>query len=256
MLQRSSQVGEFYRMSPPPVFDTTKALPPTYMGGHPLQNEHLACLLLCFPSCVSRFVADISIYDEEMDRHVHIPFQQALYATCFGDASESLVVGDIFGLANLDDTTVKIYNAHKAVVEASLPAGVAAVAAGTAVPKIKTATGGDIKDGAGLKDLGKKLKATTATAAEIKEVLESIIGLVAAGVWCPVEIVIVRPFIEHLMLSAIMTVAGRDTGATLFGPADMCAGCDSLAPAVRTGGADLRLPCSQANLGQHQREDD
>ena len=37
------------------------------------------------------------------------------------------------------------------------------------------------------------------------------------------DIVIARPFIEHLMMSAVMTVAGRDTGATLFGPADMCA---------------------------------
>ena len=44
---------------------------------------------------------------------------------------------------------------------------------------------------------------------------------VTAGKWVPLEIVIARPFIEHLMMSAIMTVAGRDTGATLFGPADM-----------------------------------
>jgi hypothetical protein len=35
------------------------------------------------------------------------------------------------------------------------------------------------------------------------------------------EVVIVRPFIEHHMMSTVMTVAGRDTGATLFGPADM-----------------------------------
>ena len=32
MLQRSSQVGEFYRMSPPAVFDTSKPLPGSYMG--------------------------------------------------------------------------------------------------------------------------------------------------------------------------------------------------------------------------------
>ncbi len=36
-----------------------------------------------------------------------------------------------------------------------------------------------------------------------------------------IRIVLARPFIEHLMHSAILTVAGRDTGATLFGPADM-----------------------------------
>jgi len=34
-----------------------------------------------------------------------------------------------------------------------------------------------------------------------------------------VSIMICRPFIEHLMSSAILTVGGRDTGATLFGPA-------------------------------------
>ena len=33
MLQRSSQVGEFYRMSPPEVWDASLTkLPPTYMG--------------------------------------------------------------------------------------------------------------------------------------------------------------------------------------------------------------------------------
>lgn len=31
MLQRSTQVGEFYRMSPPPVFNTSQRLPSTYM---------------------------------------------------------------------------------------------------------------------------------------------------------------------------------------------------------------------------------
>ena len=44
MLQRSSQIGEFYRMSPPEVWDTKEKLPPSYM--------------------------DIMIYDEESDRHV------------------------------------------------------------------------------------------------------------------------------------------------------------------------------------------
>ena len=34
-----------------------------------------------------------------------------------------------------------------------------------------------------------------------------------------VRIVLARPFIEHLMHSVVLTVAGRDTGATLFGPA-------------------------------------
>ena len=36
-----------------------------------------------------------------------------------------------------------------------------------------------------------------------------------------IRIVVARPFIEHLMHSVVMAVSGRDTGATLFGPADM-----------------------------------
>jgi len=34
-------------------------------------------------------------------------------------------------------------------------------------------------------------------------------------------LVLARPFIEHACLSMVMTVAGADTGATLYGPADM-----------------------------------
>jgi hypothetical protein len=49
--------------------------------------------------------------------------------------------------------------------------------------------------------------------------VDEIINAVQEGQWLPLSIVIARPFIEHLMMSAVMTVAGRDTGATLFGPA-------------------------------------
>ena len=48
-----------------------------------------------------------------------------------------------------------------------------------------------------------------------------ILTAVQAGIWVPVCITIARPFIEHLMMSCIATVSGKDTGATLFGPADM-----------------------------------
>ena len=47
-----------------------------------------------------------------------------------------------------------------------------------------------------------------------------------------INLVIARPFIEHRMMSAVMTVAGRDTGATLFGPA----------------GAHWHLPCNSRPL--------
>ena len=54
-----------------------------------------------------------------------------------------------------------------------------------------------------------------------KEDLEKLCDLICIGVWMPVEIVIARPFIEHLMYSAIMLVSGSQTGQTLYGPGDM-----------------------------------
>jgi hypothetical protein len=36
-----------------------------------------------------------------------------------------------------------------------------------------------------------------------------------------IKFAVVRPFIEHNTLSAVVSVAGSDTGATLFGPSDM-----------------------------------
>lgn len=51
--------------------------------------------------------------------------------------------------------------------------------------------------------------------------IDAVKTAVQAGTYIKAEIVVARPFIEHLMMSAVMTVSGRDTGATLFGPADM-----------------------------------
>jgi len=172
MLQRSSQVGEFYRMSPPPVFNASQRLPPSYM--------------------------DIMIYDEESDRHIHIPFEQAMKATGYGAPGGP--TGDIFKLAGVSAADVAKANTHATTTE-KFGGGAVAAYAGTNFAAIVALP-----------------KATPANCLAIATALEA---FVAAGCWCPVEIVIARPFIEHLMMSAIITVAGRDTGATLFGPADM-----------------------------------
>ena len=79
------------------------------------------------------------------------------------------------------------------------------------------------------------------------------------GVWMPVSLVIARPFIEHRMMSAVLAVAGSDTGVTLFGPAgarwrrpwDACLSAFS---------RSLTRPpaCARrhADLGEHVGEDD
>jgi len=210
MLQRGVQVGEFYRMSPPAVFNANKKLPSAYM--------------------------DIMIYDEESDRHVHISFEEALNATTLGE--DDGVTGAGFKLDRLDEHSRKLFLDHYAActkTEVAMPdeeeeraeegksAPTAArirpsasweaestVDAGTVANldlTTKTATGDDV-----LRML------ITAKNAALRALL---LKLVAFGIYVPISIVIARPFIEHLMLSAIVTVAGRDTGATLFGPADM-----------------------------------
>jgi hypothetical protein len=146
MLQRSTQVGEFYRMSPPPGWDKKNKLPPTYM--------------------------DILIYDEESDQLKHITFEQAIRATGLGEEGTDYVTAADIGF----DRSDLFWN------ECGEFSG----------------------------------KAST-----LPIDVDTLIKAVEAGAYVPICITIARPFIEHLMLSAIVTVAGRDTGATLFGPADM-----------------------------------
>jgi hypothetical protein len=149
MLQRSTQVGEFYRMAAPKV-----------------QPEKL-----------TKYMYDIVIYDEEMDKHVHITIREALAAAMPG------------GMQTLDPTSGVPRNGNKVQFFGNKE-WMDQNAKGMEQPK----------DG---------LTADT-LATELEE-----------PKWMAVEVIVARPFIEHLMMSAIMTVAGRDTGATLFGPADM-----------------------------------
>jgi len=63
-------------------------------------------------------------------------------------------------------------------------------------------------------------------------------------------IVLARPFIEHAMLSAVLTVSGGDTGATIFGPSDMQISV-RFEPQPRTGSLPcLTRFCSVVSLGR------
>ena len=175
LLQRSTQVGEFYRMAPPNVWGD--ALPSHYM--------------------------DIVIYDEEHDKHVHITLLEALNNTGINEVIAARAdKPDLFGIGTDDLATWQRENPG-------------------AVANMRKSDGGDINVVALLKT---GLFAAPSQDGEDPAVFtpaEKINRRVAAGRWLPIEVVIARPFIEHLMMSAVMTVAGRDTGATLFGPADM-----------------------------------
>lgn len=144
------------------------------------------------------------IYDEESDRHIHIPFEQAMKATGYGAIGGP--TGDLFKLDQVSAADVAKADAHAQVnVDFGGNATAAATRNFTAIRNAAAAGGGN----------------NVATQVGCRTTAEHLTTLVAEGVWCPIEIVIARPFIEHLMMSAIVAVAGRDTGATLFGPADM-----------------------------------
>ena len=177
------------------------------------------------------------IYDEESDRHVHIPFDQALFATCYGYEGENGgkgPKGDLFGLETSfsnEDVVKKFTKSLLSVQEKQTEVVMPVVdntlykGTGETTPEDLTLPTGETLDATAqnwvalMKRLGEKAKAGTDNAQ--RRIVAVLLAMVQAGVWLPVEIVIARPFIEHLMLSAIVTVAGRDTGATLFGPADM-----------------------------------
>jgi hypothetical protein len=135
------------------------------------------------------FFQDIMIYDEETDQLKHISFSQAIKACGLADVSLNVAFG---WTANRTATAAAIENIF-ADGDFTKPKYASQV-------KIALADGGTANP------------PRDATSDEI-------LADVAAGVWLPLCITIARPFIEHLMMSCVACVSGRDTGATLFGPA-------------------------------------
>jgi|SaaInlV_125m_DNA_1040241.scaffolds.fasta_scaffold21939_2 hypothetical protein len=124
-----------------------------------------------------------------------------MFATGYGGAGGPTI--DVFKLGNLDASDVALWKKHGALANIGI--------AGTEIDAlIREATPGQ--------ESGEE-----SSEERCARVSKKLIEMVGKGCWVPLEICIARPFIEHLMLSAIVAVAGRDTGATLFGPADMCA---------------------------------
>ena len=184
-LTRSSQIGEFYVMQPPQI-----------------QPE----------GANNKFTADMMIYDEESDRHVRIPWWEALAASGAGELMASGSNGAKTLTGPTADNTLTDW-VREACIIAAYSSGMfinvsstgkitatttgTATASGTLTPRTDFVFGPP--------DIGDDDKRAAAYNALNKNI----------------RIVVARPFIEHLMHSVILTVSGRDTGATLFGPADM-----------------------------------
>ena len=134
-----------------------------------------------------KHTCDIMIYDEEADRHVRITWLDALRACLVG--AEGVDVGtEMSGGQNVEAwrkaaTAWAIFNGDMSVDKET--------------DEESEPSGEELLSG---------------------NVYKKTMTIDGAS---DVRIVVARPFIEHMMHSVVLAVAGRDTGATLFGPADM-----------------------------------
>ena len=240
LLQRHSQVGEFYRMLPPPVPpkqtpEKNVALDPNYM--------------------------DILIYDEEQDALKHISFSEA-YWCAVGPMKKKLLGGKandlkmIYDLLDIDDMRKKmekVYPPPEAETASLHPhireggaeevgaeevgveeggeeaasasatrrsAGFVAIAPPSVTAAKQPRVANNIEESMKFLMLALRHGALSLDGAE-GCIFDWIHDCVIGGMWVPICVVVARPFIEHRMMSCVATVSGRDTGATLFGPADM-----------------------------------
>lgn len=150
------------------------------------------------PATTETGFMDILIYDEESDRHIRVTWEDAMKACC-----------------------VAVAGTGSAVTAGDLAATGLGLAAGTFGTDATAAAA--LGSGVAGYDVGGETSAAWLTKALAWNVANKSDTAAAPALSTAVYIVVARPFIEHLMHSAVVAVAGRDTGATLFGPADMCA---------------------------------
>ena len=189
------------------------------------------------PDGSNKFTADMMIYDEESDRHVRIPWLEALMAS--GAIGLALANGQKT-LSGPPAADAKLIDWVNAALQ---------IAAYSSGEKIGVSTTGVVTMGAAVSSSTAAAWAPTAStpaagvflppADQLEATLKAAYTLLKPNI----RIVVARPFsaprsrsrshapaprsripraaVEHLMHSVILTVSGRDTGATLFGPADM-----------------------------------
>ena len=154
----------------------------------------------------NKFTADMMVYDEESDRHVRIPWWEALAASGAGELMASGTNGAKTLTGPTTNNTLTDW-VRDACIIAAYSSGMFIKV--TALGKITAETAGPATASStafaagaeyvfGPPDISDDTKRATAYNNLNKSV----------------RIVVARPFIEHLMHSVILTVSGRDTGAT------------------------------------------
>jgi hypothetical protein len=214
--------------------------------------------------CVTVPTQDIVVFDEESDRHVIIPWEDAIAASfCtmngapngMGAVSNAAVMKAGAGLnAGEANTYITTQSDTQVAAAAATVAGNANAVQAQVIADVGTSafpgaaasadlTAGEWRDLANCWRMIAKYgvghdfgNAGGAAGAGNFPILDAVAGAIGDSfsisnrfrgkdmqkfmeipefrVYC----VVTRPFIEHVMMSAIMAVSGRDTGAMLFGP--------------------------------------
>lgn len=233
MLQRSTQVGEYYVMSAPQLYNPSVPLSANAM--------------------------DVILYDEEKDNMCRVGFEKALKFAMMSEVSQKINSPDTSDAAEqaieaekgVDFLNFrKIYKNPKnssyqktlqslmTIPGADKNFGHPATKVGALLQLIfkeffgndasnekNGADGNEVPGRAGWSeanfDADKFVKAMAQFNYKDPKNADRLAKAAELGVWLPIEIVLCRPFIEHQMLSTVITVAGADTGRSLFGLADM-----------------------------------
>lgn len=238
LMQRNVQVGEFYVASAPRTYDLAAGLLPNYMDLriYDEKTDSMAVITLremmkyALPNDNAPAVGTAPT-DAEMIKKGYGPFDGCEGKTTaiptmfkYGATEPLTATQDPLGLA------ANLQAEHKAQIEMSITDDVYQRYTIIQEKLVYPPDGNKLTDsGTG----GSAIAARVGLKTGIMSVLgtdkfnysynafEFLVRLVEIGVWVPLKIVLARPFIEHVMLSAILTKAGTDTGASLFGHADM-----------------------------------
>jgi hypothetical protein len=163
-------------------------------------------------------MCDIMLFDEEGDRHVIISWELALKATMCTDATNGNVGGTSTGVALQGSMADAPENGSKVWANLALAWSIWNTEAVSTDKKNEFHR--HVTAAHGALNAAGKTKAGAVPAEDVLSASKQMQYSTLMKFPMPV-ITICRPFLEHLMHSCILTVAGRDTGATLFGPADM-----------------------------------
>lgn len=210
MLRRNTQVGEWYRMRMPEVWNATHGLP----------TNGAAMAIMIFDEPADRLKL-LAIEKEGPEMKFHKFFEKAYADKAAADKADPL------GLKSLGKEmhTAGSYTVQKKVAFECPDEEMKSWARKTD-KSIEASVNPDVSQAMKLAALTANDKNGLIAFLSDFDYLEAadwtkLFKLAGAGVWLPLDIVLTRPFIEHQMLSAVMAVSGRDTGAVLYGPSDM-----------------------------------